>query len=1703
MQKETEGKNTETNDEINNNTHVPPDSNSKPVNFYYEESYREKTHTDSDMPSDLVQFNNIIGQDANRRYNFFFLNDQEIITANANTFQVINLNTKQRRIFQGTETGGIGCVTVHPEKKFFAVGECGEWPNIYIYEYDKNELITESGHNKLKLYRILRKGTERTYSALSFNQTGDKIASVGSDPDYNMLIWNWMNESIILKAKAFSQEIFNVQFSQNFEGKLISSGIGHIKFWEMAKTFTGLKLQGELGKFGQIDLSDISAFLEFQDGKVLCGTENGTFLLWEGIFIKAHIMVNEESTCHNGLIEYMAWENNNESIVTGGHDGYLKWWSFQEIDNISVDDNSLGFVQPSKQKLLINPISNLPVKIINLVKEKDFCLVQDGNGGLLKILNLNSTDEEIRIESIYEFHSGPVIKLCLMSPSPYLVTQGSDATASLVNMQDLVKNFTDKQQIENQSADLVATACDFGTRESNEDSLVLAIGYSIGLFRIYQFDNNSKKLELVNQLRAHEEAVSKILISPDKSYILTATTREIFIFLLHELDNVLPHCCIKRSEDEQQEQIVDIDWHLDSQRILVGLNTGNVEEIEIPKTFDSHKSYLMTEYECRIFTVKLADNQMEKEDEIKKRRKKDQKTFQEPGPSPILSCKYANLYQEGDFLLTANKPYNDSLYLCNFEHGTNNPKMRPINCWKLPRTNTVKEFYVKHISKNFIFLANNRGSIQIRNKKLIDKYIEIFPNLYSSLVWDVTLSNDERTLAISYKDGTVFVYNINIEGISTYLQFCSLPDAETQISSMNFKDIILPNYDNMDKFLSGIKKNNIQIESEKLRKKRADLETMISLEKEKKYEQEREKLEQAEERKNKSRQKIQKLREEFEKAINGNNALHEEIRLNSDELIVDEQYLDIIKKDRDVNLADIKQKYDWLKANVDYTIDKITTFFLDSVKTPKIFVYSLKSTEYVTTLRCPNLPSNYFDEIIRMGHEIEEFEAKIDFKSLAERYEKFVTNNESNKEKEDENVRSMAEKVRTRMVDYSNSERENHSSGKRAESNKNAIKEELEYTNYDLKDLKKILDDKKGIKEKILRKYVENREKGKKRGTVKNANNYNFKVLRCPDSYSLKINYDSYYNEERMRTVLLHKKKMFDFLKLLFDNREEFNKSVLDLRRKKEELIAQLQEKKNQLKDINLELGIEPEKENLDWLDFKMNEALEYPERDFKIHKEELDKYVHDKVLHDKELSITFNVTPQTKSNTTNSNLLNINDKEGEFSFLFNIKERRRSPNETHTDSELRSINQIKLEHKKKILLEQCTLLIEEFDKQLKELKKVKTETSYKQKLGEFEMLIKHEEYSILRAFESDDIMLIRKLEDLYNDYQDNLRSLNNCHDEIEQKEEELKRSKEDRKAKENEFLLLIQNEKDSRDQLIKCFNQKRKLDLGNNLVDDKMDNEEELDLPRNISNQLKQDILSLRDSRMHFDETIDKLVTSINGKKKEKDNLIQAMRNLDKRLDEIRDKINVNERKKARYLNLIEISVPLKMDQFCKLEVNPSQNELGIDIHKLQIDITKAVLISKTKLIELKSLLNEIKCHNDELERNNTEFENKYNFKEREKKELDRQLKELETNFQNEQILKFGLVIDFEHLLKASENTIIDKLEHEYKILKREADRMIDEYKYKIDDMKKDLKYQLNENTILLNRIKEGLERNQTLDKKLNEKNNEIDVRTMIIFFI
>lgn len=213
----------------------------------------------------------------------------------------------------------MGSIAVHPSKKYFAIAEKGRMPNIYIYEYPS-----------LKLYRVLRNGTETLYSHVEFSSSGHKLASVGGNPDFTITVWEWINEKVILKAKAFSQEVYKVTFSPFTDDILFTCGSGHIRFWKMAQTFTGLKLQGEIGKFGQLELSDVTGIGELPDGKVLCGTEYGTLILWDGNLVKAHLVLDQQAKTplHKGFIEVVIFDQEKQMFITAGGDGYIKWWKF-------------------------------------------------------------------------------------------------------------------------------------------------------------------------------------------------------------------------------------------------------------------------------------------------------------------------------------------------------------------------------------------------------------------------------------------------------------------------------------------------------------------------------------------------------------------------------------------------------------------------------------------------------------------------------------------------------------------------------------------------------------------------------------------------------------------------------------------------------------------------------------------------------------------------------------------------------------------------------------------------------------------------------------------------------------------------------------------------------------------------------------------------------------------------------------------------------------------------------------------------------------------------------------------------------------------------------------------------------------------------------------------------------------------------------
>jgi len=128
---------------------------------YYADNYIEKKLPDSHISRRNASFYGVCGFQSLKRYNIHFLADNLIIYALGNKYQTFNLDTKATETFHGRDEDGVGSIAVHPSREFFAVAEKGANPLIYVYSYPS-----------MKLYRILKGGTEMSYIHCEFSSSG-------------------------------------------------------------------------------------------------------------------------------------------------------------------------------------------------------------------------------------------------------------------------------------------------------------------------------------------------------------------------------------------------------------------------------------------------------------------------------------------------------------------------------------------------------------------------------------------------------------------------------------------------------------------------------------------------------------------------------------------------------------------------------------------------------------------------------------------------------------------------------------------------------------------------------------------------------------------------------------------------------------------------------------------------------------------------------------------------------------------------------------------------------------------------------------------------------------------------------------------------------------------------------------------------------------------------------------------------------------------------------------------------------------------------------------------------------------------------------------------------------------------------------------------------------------------------------------------
>lgn len=562
------------------------------------------------------------GCDLSRKGNLAIIEDNTIIYATGSSVVFENILGREKRYLMALDEGGVGCVAVHPSRQYFAVGGKGHMPRIYIYSYPD-----------LKVIKVLNGGAERGYTSLTFNAKGNKLASVASSPDYMLTIWDWESEQMGLHAKAFGQDVYAVRFSVDDERRLTTSGTGHIRFWKMASTFTGLKLQGHIGKFGKVELSDISSFVELPDGKVVSGTESGALLLWEGNFIKCRFTREHGKLCHDGEITYVEIDREDGLLVTAALDGVIRWWNMSLIDTAEVDsDNSMDFVlTPVAEYIVTVPDAigryhessidqkiNKPIGIKTLLdsgktdRGERYYIVIDAQGHLSTVrFKLPATEspeeignsselmigipEDATVTKLSDFHFSNITGLDTAPSAHLAATCGSDGTVRYWN-------YLDRQYLGSSTFHCAATVLRWVPSCIDTTGLMTAIGFVDGVVRVLMYTGPNEDEEsykppsyttLAMSFKPHNTPITDMCFSNNGRYLATAGTDGTIFFFdcmkTTETNSWTPlkfiniaNCC-----DSSTSIICNhISWRAQDDKILIVCNDEKVREIQVAPLLD-------------------------------------------------------------------------------------------------------------------------------------------------------------------------------------------------------------------------------------------------------------------------------------------------------------------------------------------------------------------------------------------------------------------------------------------------------------------------------------------------------------------------------------------------------------------------------------------------------------------------------------------------------------------------------------------------------------------------------------------------------------------------------------------------------------------------------------------------------------------------------------------------------------------------------------------------------------------------------------------------------------------------------------------------------------------------------------------------------------------------------------------------------------
>ncbi|XP_052596739.1 cilia- and flagella-associated protein 44 isoform X4 [Peromyscus californicus insignis] len=1614
---------------------------------------------------------------------------------------------------QGVKADGLSdpIQDVHPEKTYFTVAEKGSFPKIIIYDYPS-----------LRPYRILRDGTEKAYAYVDFNSDGDLLASVGSHPDYTITIWNWMQEQPTLRTKAFSQDVFKVTFNPEDDEQLTTSGSGHIKFWEMAFTFTGLKLQGSLGRFGKTSTSDIEGYIELPDGKVLSGSEWGNLLLWEGSLIKVELCRTGMKSCHQGPINQIMLDEGE--VITAGSDGCVRIWDFETIDTAdTVDDTGL---------LEIEPINELQVdKNVNLFSMikmdeigNNFWLAQDASGAIWK-LDLSFSNITQDPECLFSFHSGAIEALAV-SPLTYLMA--TTALDCFVRFYD----FASKTPLIQMKFKQGGTSLTWVPRTVSYAGAQIVIGFQDGVVRILElydpkgitlFAGRKKALDAELHMKyvfkPHTAEVTALAYERDGEILATGSKdNTVFLFEVEKdykpigyFNTPGPVCQLMWSPASHPEST-----------LMTLCENGYILESLTPaiKDVDDHDvvSYEIQDIVLRCFhfsSVKskiLRLKEIERREKIKELKEKEREAkrrklaelreafgeeelleeesdeeeeeeeeplppiFIPPIPSPILCGFYS---EPGKFWVSLGNYDSGFLYHCQFppffsDSDFQNQADEPFDFRFLEDTedNPIQTFAFSS-NQTMMFCGMRNGGIRVYILSESDPSLTSLKDYWHFNVHDnnygcvkgISASFDDQYLVTAGADGNIFVFSVISQVVAEKEAKAKVPSPRFGIESEPIPEDI------EDPKAYSIENARRKREYDKLMKE-------------------------VEEIKAGKREHIKALRNQFWKLLAMNKELPAHMQFQRTDFNIDAIIHAEINKKTILKIQQVEKELAWEKQKYELGLKKLQNRFHDPLESDTVVVYAIQSEHQIASYRLVK-PSKYSK--FKRPSQSERRPSKL------ERFEKEGPGRKESIKETGGSVSLQEESIIEKGKTFRPRTLSEIMVGNQIEKIKKVIQKAERAQN-------KILQRKKEWDELYKSKPDDDYEDPKDVQAIREAQMFmgDFNLKTAPD----------YKIPEHMRINAAKKEEELGYLDTMAHGKKKYmNKCILSLRDLKLAVIEEIQCLVQELKKLQMSI---PTSKHISIPQIPQMYPEEVPERRFQYDEETLLRFKRKQQKRQDEKTDSkqtgsastgggglgfLKMSPGKEGDVTTRDSLSRASKVSTFIMELPKSSEFEKAEPSDVEVEIMKRDEVKHLYMQQYLCNRIKELIVTFDAELHLLRHRKLKLDTKMKLSDLHHVTLFQEMLLLKNFEKQENILQERVNSLDKEEQDMQWKINETLKEMEEKKNEITKLQEQEKALYAGFQSALGENNKFANFLMKVLKKKikraKKKEVEGDADEDEESeesSEEESSLesdedasgseddvfddsicPTNCDASLFELALQLREKRLDIEEALVEEKKIVDNLKKEYDTCSKKVKVVATNLNAAEEALEAYQREKQQRLNELLVVIPLKLHQIEYVIFGEVPN-----------DLSGTLVFSNHSLGRLQERIIKLQEENAKQQKLNRECRERRKVLIREKREMAKTIHKMEETVRELMISKFGRVIDLEALQTLSVNTTLEELK--IKKLRKELSnaKELRMWEEKIAQVRWELMMKTKEHTKKLHQMNDLCIEKKKLDSRLNTLQNQ-----------